>query len=185
MFTRYLKYWWAFLLRGILAVLFGIFSLVWPLASIAAMVLLFGAFVFIDGLVTVIHSVQMRETEDRWWVLLLEGLAGIGVGLITFFYPEVTAILLVILIAIWAIATGVIELIAAVRLRNEIKGEWLLGAAGVLSILLGILFMFMPVMGSVVIAYWIGAYALVFGITLIVLGTRMRKLYKNLEQQHA
>lgn len=185
MFAHYLKYWWAFLLRGIFAVLFGILALAWPLATIAALVLLFGAFVFIDGLFTVIHSFQLRKTENRWWVLLLEGLAGIGVGLITFFYPQVTAALLVILVAVWAIFTGVFELVMAIRLRKEIKGEWLLGLAGVLSIALGIFFIAMPLAGSIVIAYWVGAYALIFGITLIVLGIRMRKLHKQMTEQHA
>lgn len=185
MFAHYLKYWWAFLLRGVFAVLFGIFALIWPLATIAALVLLFGAFVFIDGLLTVYHSFQLRKTEERWWVLLLEGLAGIGIGLITFFYPQVTAALLVILVAVWAVATGIFELVAAIRLRKEIKGEWLLGLAGVMSIVLGIFFIAMPLAGSIVIAYWIGAYALIFGITLIALGFRMRKLHQQTIEQHA
>lgn len=185
MFAHYLKYWWAFLLRGVFALLFGIFALVWPLATITALVLLFGVFVFIDGLLSVIHSFQLRKTENRWWVLLLEGLAGIGIGLITFFYPQVTAALLVILVAVWAIFTGIFELMVAIRLRKEIKGEWLLGLAGVLSIALGVLFIAMPLAGSIVIAYWIGAYALIFGIMLIVLGIRMRKLHKLSVEQHA
>ena len=185
MFAHYLKYWWAFLLRGVFALLFGIFALVWPLATIAALVLLFGAFVSIDGVLTVYHSFQLRKTEDRWWVLLLEGLAGIGIGLITFFYPQVTAALLVILVAVWAVATGIFELVAAIRLRKEIKGEWLLGLAGVMSIGLGIFFIAMPLAGSIVIAYWIGAYALIFGITLIALGFRMRKLHQQTIEQHA
>ncbi len=186
MFSHYLKYWWAFLLRGVFALLFGVFALIWPLATIAALVILFGAFVFIDGILTAYHSFQIRKTEDKWWVLLLEGLAGIGIGLISFFYPQVTAALLVILVAVWAVVTGVFELIVAIRLRKEIKGEWLLGLTGVLSIGLGILFIAMPVAGGIVIAYWIGAYALIFGIALIVLGIRMRKLHNQLqEQQHA
>jgi uncharacterized membrane protein HdeD (DUF308 family) len=128
----------------------------------------------VDGISAVTASVTHRAEHDRWWVLLLEGLVGIAAGILTFFYPGVTALVLIYFIAAWAILTGILEIVAAVRLRREIKGEWLLVFGGVLSVLFGIVAMIFPSVGAVAVVWIIAFYAIVFGALLITLGLRVQ-----------
>jgi uncharacterized membrane protein HdeD (DUF308 family) len=168
------KYWWALALRGLAAVIFGVLAIVWPQITITVLVLLFGAFVFVDGLFAIIAAFTQRGGHDQWWLLLLEGLAGIGIGILTFFFPNATALVLVLFIAAWAIFTGILEIIAAIRLRKEIEGELFLGLAGVLSLIFGVLAFFFPESGATAIVWLIGAYAILFGIVMIILAFRLR-----------
>ena len=167
------RYWWLLVLRGVVAILFGILAFVWPGLTIGALVLLFGIYALIDGIGSIITGVAHRHGSDRWW-LLLEGVASIAFGLLTFFWPGITAIFLLLLIAGWAVVTGIFEIAAAIRLRKEIEGEWLLGLAGLLSILLGIFMFVQPGAGALALIWVIGSYAILFGLVLIVLGFRVR-----------
>jgi uncharacterized membrane protein HdeD (DUF308 family) len=155
--------WWALVLRGLLGVLFGLAAFVWPGISLAALVLLFGAYALLDGIVAVIGAVRAAERHGRWLPLLLEGIVGVVVGVLTFIWPAITALALLYLIAAWALLTGIFELAAAVRLRREVDNEWLLGLAGVASIGFGLILAAFPGAGALAAVWIIGAYALMFG----------------------
>src|SRR4051794_6098310 len=124
--------WWAVALRGLAGILFGIITFVSPGISLAALVLLFGAYAFADGVLSVVSAVR-RRGADRWLLLLLQGIVGIGAGVVTLLLPGITALALLFVIAAWALVSGVLQLAAAIRLRKVISGEWLLGLSGVLS----------------------------------------------------
>jgi uncharacterized membrane protein HdeD (DUF308 family) len=175
------KYWWTFLVRGIVALLFGVAAFIWPGLTIAALITLFGAFALVDGIFAVINSVGGRAENERWWVHFLEGVAGIGAGLVTFFWPGVTAVALLFIIAFWAIWTGVFEIALAIRLRKEIEGEWALGLSGLLSVLMGALLMARPGAGALAVVWVIGAYALAFSVLLFLVAFKLRKLGAGLE----
>lgn len=167
--------WWVLLLRGIIAVLFSVMIWMQPKISLAALVILFGAFALADGILGVWTALASRKDRDNWWVLMLWGLVGIGIGILTFVAPAITALALLFYIAIWAIVTGVLEVITAVKLRKEIEGEWLLGLAGVVGILFGILLIARPGIGVLAVLWLIAAYSLILGILLIILSFRVRK----------
>ena len=171
--------WWLVVLRGVLGIAFGIITFVAPAISLAALVLLFGAYAFADGVLAIATAVRRRGTTERWWILLLEGLVGIGAGLVTLFRPGITALVLLYIIAGWAVATGILELIAAVRLRKEIKHEWLLALSGIASVAFGVLIALFPGAGALALVIWIGAYAFVFGALLVALGLRLRGLGRS------
>ena len=176
--------WWALVLRGVAAVIFGILAFIWPQITITVLVLLFGAFIFVDGIFAIIAAFRQREGNAQWWLLLIEGLAGVGIGILTFFFPNATALVLVLFIAAWAILTGILEIIAAIRLRKEIEGELLLAISGILSLAFGVLAFFFPASGATAIVWLIGAYAILFGIVMISLGLRLRSWRnKNLNQR--
>lgn len=167
--------WWGFLLRGILAILFGIAAFIWPGLTGAILVSLFGAFMLVDGIFAII-SVFAGKQMGSGWATLLEGLVGVILGVWAFIQPETVAAALVYVIAAWMIATGVMEIIAAVRLRKAIENEFWLGLAGVLSIIAGIFVAFNVAAGALAIIWAIGGYAIVFGIFLIMLALRVRNL---------
>jgi uncharacterized membrane protein HdeD (DUF308 family) len=167
--------WWLVLLRGVAGILFGIITFVAPGISLAALVLLFGAYAFADGVLAIATAIR-RRSADRWWLLLLEGIAGIAAGVVTLLWPGITALALLYLIAAWALVTGVFEIAAAIRLRKVITGEWLLALSGILSIGLGVLLVLAPGPGALALVIWIGAYAFVFGILLVALGFRLRSV---------
>jgi uncharacterized membrane protein HdeD (DUF308 family) len=175
-----LRNWWALVIRGLLAVGFAIITFVAPGISLAALVLVFGAYALVDGVLTLIGAFRRHGAADApRWYLVLEGLAGVGAGLITLFVPRITALALVYLIAAWAVVSGALKIAAAVQLRKTIRHEWLLGLAGLATIALGVVLFMMPAAGALALVLWIGAYALVFGITMIVLGLRLRSWQKT------
>jgi uncharacterized membrane protein HdeD (DUF308 family) len=165
--------WWVVLLRGIAGIVFGILTFFSPEISLAALVLVFGAYSFADGVLAIISAIRGRE-NDRWWVLLLEGLAGVAAGVITLFWPGITALALLYVIAAWALVTGGLEIAAAIRLRKVITGEWLLVLAGIASVAFGILLALFPGPGALAVVLWIGAYALVSGALLLALAFKLR-----------
>jgi uncharacterized membrane protein HdeD (DUF308 family) len=167
--------WWAVSLRGLAGILFGIITFFAPGISLAALVLLFGAYAFADGVLAIVSAIR-RRGADRWWLLLLEGLVGIGAGVVTLLWPGITALALLYVIAAWALVTGALEIAAAIRLRKAITGEWLLALSGVFSIALGVLLVLFPGPGALAVVIWIGAYSFVFGALLFVLGLRLRGL---------
>jgi uncharacterized membrane protein HdeD (DUF308 family) len=168
------KYWWAIALRGVLAILFGLLAAMMPGLTLYVLVLLFGAYALVEGVFNVVAAISRRRTEDHWWTLLLEGLVSILAGLIAFFMPGLTALWLVYLIAAWAIVTGILAIAAAIRLRKVITGEWWLALGGALSVIFGLFIAIAPGAGALGLVLWIGAYAIVFGISLIALGFRLR-----------
>jgi uncharacterized membrane protein HdeD (DUF308 family) len=174
--TILFRNWWVLLLRGLGAILFGVITWLMPGISLAALVLLFGAYAIADGILTVWMAIAGRGDHEHWWVMLLWGLVGIGVGVLTFIAPQITALALLFYIAIWAIATGVLELVAAIRLRREIQGEWLLILAGVASVAFGVLLLAQPGAGALAVLWLIASYAIVFGILLVVLALKARRM---------
>jgi uncharacterized membrane protein HdeD (DUF308 family) len=168
--------WWALALRGLFGVLFGVAAFAWPGITLGALVLLYGAYAFADGVFALASALAGRTERLPWWALLLEGLVGIGVGVVTVFWPGITALALLYLIAAWAVVTGVFEIAAAIRLRREIRGEWLLALGGTLSVLFGLALVINPGAGALAMVWLIGAYALAFGVLLIALAFRLRRL---------
>src|SRR5439155_14286490 len=174
MLTQLARNWWVVALRGVAAILFGILAFIWPGLTVAALVLLFGAYALVDGVFAIVGAFQHRHEHDRWWVLLLEGIAGIIAGVLTFIYPGVTALVLLYFIAAWAIVTGIIEIVAAIRLRKEIHGEFWLALSGIFSLLFGVLIVLFPGAGALTVVWLIAAYAILFGITMLALAFRLR-----------
>jgi uncharacterized membrane protein HdeD (DUF308 family) len=170
------KNWWVLLVRGIVAVLFGIMAFAWPGPTLLALVLLYGAYALVDGVMAVWAGAFSRA----WW-LLLAGVLGVAVGLFTFFYPGITAVALLYLIAAWAVVRGVFEVIAAIHWRKEIVGEWALILGGIVSVAFGVLLVIFPATGIVTLVWLIGAYALIFGVVMIMLAFRLRSLPGKLE----
>jgi uncharacterized membrane protein HdeD (DUF308 family) len=168
------KNWWSVVLRGVAAILCGVLTFVWPGITLMALVFLFAGYALVNGVLSLAGVVRAAESNERWGVLVLEGIIGIAAAVLTVLWPGITAIALVMVIAAWAILTGAFEIAAAVRLRRHIHGEWLLALAGIASVVFGVLVAVAPVAGALVIAVWIGAYLLVFGITLVALGFRLR-----------
>jgi uncharacterized membrane protein HdeD (DUF308 family) len=166
--------WWVLLLRGIAGIIFGVLTFVRPEISLAALVLLFGAYSLADGVLLLINGIRESRTNERWWVLVLEGIIGIGAAAVTVLWPGITALALLYVIAAWALVTGVLEIVAAIRLRKVIEGEWLLALAGIASVILGVLLFLFPGPGALAVTIWIGAYALVSGVLLSILAFRLR-----------
>jgi len=166
--------WWLLALRGLVAVLFGVLAFMWPGATLITLVWLFGAFALVNGILSLVLAAKTPKGYPKVGSLILGGLLGILAGLLAFVMPGITALGLLILIAAWAIATGVMELVAAVRLRKTINNEWLLVLAGIASIVFGVLLLFQPGAGALALIWLIGAWAVVFGILLMILAFRMR-----------
>jgi uncharacterized membrane protein HdeD (DUF308 family) len=166
--------WWLLALRGLVAVLFGVLAFVWPGATLITLVWLFGAFALVNGLLSLILAAKAPKGYPRIGSLILGGLLGILAGLLTFVMPGITALGLLMLIAAWAIVTGIMEVVAAIRLRKIIANEWLLILAGIASVAFGVILFLQPAAGALALIWLIGAWALIFGILLIVLAFRMR-----------
>lgn len=170
------RHWWALALRGVCAVLFGLMAFAWPGLTLAALVLLYGAYALTDGVFAIVVGVR-----GGLGGLILVGLLGIAAGVVTFFWPGLTALALLYAIAVWSIFRGIFEIVAAVRLRKEIEGEWLLAAAGVLSIGFGVLLILFPSAGALSLVWFIGSFAVVWGVVLIVLGLRLRGVPQRMQ----
>lgn len=166
--------WWSLVIRGIVAILVGVITFVWPGITLGALILLFGAYALLDGIFAIIGAWKAARAHERWGALVFEGIAGIGASAVTVVLPGITALVLVYVIAAWAVVTGSLEIMAAMRLRKYISGEWLLILSGVASILFGILAIVIPLVGALAIALGFGIYAIVFGALLVSLGFRLR-----------
>jgi uncharacterized membrane protein HdeD (DUF308 family) len=165
--------WWAVAIRGVCGIIFGLVALFAPGATILTLVLFFSAYMLVDGIFGIVAAVRAASHHQRWGLLVLEGVLNIAVGVIAFIWPGLTALTFVLLIAAWAIVTGVLEIVAAVRLHPE-YGRWWLILSGVASVIFGVLLVIAPLAGVIVVTWWIGAYALIFGIMLLVLAFRLR-----------
>jgi uncharacterized membrane protein HdeD (DUF308 family) len=177
--------WWAIVLRGVAAVLFGLCAFIWPGLTLAALVLLYGAYALVDGVLAVAWAIVKRRAGSFPWGMLLAGLASIVVGVLTFMWPGITALVLLYMIAAWAIVRGVFEVVAAVALRRELEHEWLLALSGVLSIVFGLLLVIAPGAGVLAVLWWIGSFAVVAGVLMIILGFRLKGLKENVVRRPA
>jgi len=181
------KYWWVFSLRGIIAIVFGLAALLWPALTLGVMVLLFGLFALLEGLLTVVSSFGKGD-EKGGWTLLLEGLVGLlvcvivllGTSIGSMLWPKVAAVMLVYYIAGWAMLAGLFKIITAFRIRNEVKGEWMLGLNGLVSILVGVILIFRPGAGVLAVAWLIGILAIIVGIFQLLFGLKFRKMDSGL-----
>jgi len=170
------RHWWVPVLRGIAAIIFGIMAFVYPGLTVAVLVLLFGAWVLVDGIFRVIGAIGHRSSDPDWGWQLVIGILGIIIGFLTFHAPAITALALVIYIAAWALMIGATEIVVAIRLRREIKGEWFLILMGVVSIIFAIMLLWNPLPGALALVWLIGSYAIVFGVLGIIFGFRLRSL---------
>lgn len=168
--------WWAVALRGLAAVVFGILALIWPGLTLNVLILVFGVYALVDGVFAIVAAVRAVERHERWGALLLEALASIAAGIIALVAPLAAALGFYLLFVAWTIVTGIFEIAAAIRLRRHITGEWLLGLGGVLSLVLGAFLLIFPGIGLVALVWCIGIYAILFGVTLLALAFRLRRL---------
>ncbi len=168
------RYWWVLAIRGVGAIAFGILAITWPDLTLALLVMFFGAYILFDGIIGIVDSIRYRKTLDNWWLLLLEGVLGVFIGATMLLMPGITAYLLLMLVAAWSVVGGVLRIAAAIRLRDHIKGEWVLAVGGVLSLLFGILLVLAPHAGIVSLAWLIGFWAIAFGILFVLLALRLR-----------
>lgn len=165
--------WWTLALRGLLAVLFGLAVVLWPGPGLLALILLFGAYALVDGALAIVAGI--RGTAGPRWLLIVEGVIGVLAGIVAFVSPGITAVALLYLVAFWAIFGGIAEVVAAIALRREIEGEWALILGGLVSVLFGILLLALPGAGLLSLVWLVGLYAVVFGISLLVLAFRVRR----------
>ena len=173
MFDALAQNWWLILLKGICAIAFGVLALAWPGVTIFTLVLLYGVYALLDGVFALTAAATGNTPAPRWWLAVV-GIIGIGAGILTFLWPNITALVLLLLIAFWAIATGVREIIGAIRLRKEIDNEWLLAASGLVSVLFGLLLLTRPAAGALALITVIGAFAILHGLLLVWFSLRLR-----------
>jgi uncharacterized membrane protein HdeD (DUF308 family) len=161
-------------LRGVVAVIFGVLAFAWPGATLFALVLVWGVYALAEGIFALIAASRVRDRGKPMWTFVVIGILGILAGIVTLAWPGVTALMLLMFIAVWAFFMGIFQIVAAVRLRKEIEHEWLLGLSGVLSVLFGAVMMASPAEGALAVVWLIAAYAIVFGILLLVLAFRLK-----------
>lgn len=175
--------WWLIVLRGVLSVLFGVVTFVWPSTALTALIIVFGAYALADGAIAIATGIAgTGASGGTRWFLVLGGLAGIIVGVVTFFYPGLTALSLLYFIAAWAIITGIFEVVVAIQLRQEITNEWSLIIAGLLSVVFGVLISIFPQDGALSILWLIGIYAVIYGVAIVALGFRVKNLGTTLNK---
>jgi uncharacterized membrane protein HdeD (DUF308 family) len=167
------RQWWALVVRGVLAVAFGVLALIWPGITLLVLAIVFGAYAFVDGVFAGVAAVRAKGTERI--PLILGAVAGVLIGIITFFWPGATLFALTILIGAWALVTGAFQVVTAIRLRKELPGEWIHLLTGAVSVLFGAMVLFWPASGAVAVAWLVGIYAIIFGVLLISAGLRMHR----------
>jgi uncharacterized membrane protein HdeD (DUF308 family) len=173
MIAKLAQNWWAIAIRGVLAILFGFVALFLPRATMLSLVLIFAAYAFADGVFGIISAVRAAGRHERWLLLLLEGVVDIIVAAIAVLWPGITVVAFVLLVAAWAIVTGGLMLWSAFRLDTE-DTRWWLVLGGIVSLIYGVLLIVAPLIGALVLTWWLGAYALIFGVALLVLAVRLR-----------
>ena len=176
MLAHLARNWWVFVLRGVVASLFGVLAFLRPSITLEALVLLFAFWALFDGVFALISSVGAAEAHEPWWPLVLIGLLGIAAGIVTLRWPGITALALLFVVAYWSIFRGILEIAAAVRLRNLIQGEPWLILGGIASIAFGVLLVISPGSGLLAVIWLVGIYAVIFGIAGLMLGLRLKSL---------
>jgi len=174
--AQLVRNWWVFVLRGVVAILFGVLAFVRPGITLEVLVLLFAFWALFDGVFALISSVGAAEAHEPWWPLVLIGLLGVAAGIVTLRWPGITALALLFVIAYWSIFRGILEIAAAVRLRNLIPGEPWLILGGIASIAFGVLLVLYPGSGLLAVIWLVGIYAVIFGIAGLMLGLRLKSL---------
>ena len=172
--------WSLMLIRGVCAIGFGVITFVWPGATISAIILLFGAFMLVDGVFLIGAAIKGKKAGYHWWPLLLEGVVGVLIGIYTFMQPAVAGIALLVWVAVWAIVGGVMQVVAAIKLRKLIEGEFWLGLAGVLAIAFGCLLIMRPIVGAVSLVRVLGWFAIFYGVILVLLAFKLKKFVGSL-----
>ena len=170
------RYWWVLLLRGVLSIAFGVLAIGYPRMTLVYLVLFFAVFVFADGISSVFHALSGRGENENWWVLMIEGLLGIAIGVITFQAPAISTQFLLLYIGFWAVVTGSFRIVLAVRLRNEIKGEWFMGLGGLISILFGLAMISRPAAGALAVLALIGLWSIATGIIFVLLSFKVKSV---------
>ena len=178
----YTESWWAMVLRGVAAIVFGILAFMWPRLTVAVLVFLWGAYALVDGIFAIVAGVKSHGEYKRWGLLLVEGILGVIAGVLAFVIPGITAFVLLMLIAAWAVVTGGFEIAAAIQMRKHIHNEWLLVLAGVASIIFGLALFINPLAGILAVVWIIGVYAIVFGALLIALGLRLHNMVRRADR---
>ena len=173
-FSQPARTWWLLVMRGIAAITFGVLALLWPGLTLLVMALLWGAYVLVDGLLSLLHAFKLRGRGLSVALWSLVGVLGVAAGVLAFIWPGLTAFVLLTLIAAWAIVVGALQLVAAWRLRRQIRGEWLLALSGALSLVFGALLVLQPQTGAVAVVVLVAGYAIAFGVVLMALGWRLR-----------
>ena len=173
-FSQPARTWWLLVMRGIAAITFGVLALLWPGLTLLVMALLWGAYVLVDGLLSLLHAFKLRGRGLSVALWSLVGVLGVAAGVLAFIWPGLTAFVLLTLIAAWAIVVGALQLVAAWRLRRQIRGEWLLALSGALSLVFGALLVLQPQTGAVAVVMLVAGYAIAFGVVLMALGWRLR-----------
>jgi uncharacterized membrane protein HdeD (DUF308 family) len=176
--------WWAVGLRGLFGIAFGLICLLVPQAAILALILLFSAYMLVDGVFAIASGIKAARNGQRWGLLILEGVVDIAAGAIAFLWPAITAVAFVILIAVWAIVSGALMLGAALTLKLD-HGRWWLALGAIASVIFGIVLLVAPVVGAVVLTWWLGAYAIVFGGFLLVLAFKLHAKKEERESKPA
>jgi uncharacterized membrane protein HdeD (DUF308 family) len=166
--------WWAVVIRGVAAILFGVIALLAPGIALLSFVILFAAYMLVDGVFAIVSAVRAMTRHERWGFLMLGGVASLAAAAVAFVWPGLTIAGFVILVAAWAIVTGTLELLAAPRLVKGAGQVWMF-VGGLASLLFGILLIITPLIGAIVLTWWIGAYAVVSGVSLCILAFRLRQ----------
>ena len=173
--------WWLYALRGVVAIILGVVAFTRPVQALEALVLVFGAYALVDGIFAIIAGIASYRFFDSWWAVLLEGVAGVITGMLTFFWPNITALVLMYFIAAWALITGILEIVAAIQFRRVITGEWMLILGGLLSIIFSLMLFVFPGLGAVSMVWVIGVYAVFFGISEIIFAFRLHSLGQDIK----
>lgn len=168
------KNWWLLLLRGIASIVFGVLAFVWPGLTLVTLVLFYGAFALVDGVIALVAAFSGGAKPAPTWWLVVVGLLGIAAGIATFLMPGITALLLIIFMGAWALVHGIFEIVGAIQLRKEIDNEWMLILSGIVSVLFGLIVLIAPGAGALGLIWAIAAYSIVFGITFIALALRLK-----------
>ena len=170
------RFWWTLVLRGLAAIVFGLLAWFWPGVTIAVLVLFFGAYVLVDGFIALYSALSGRSPSESRWLVGLIGALGVLLGILALWRPAAAALALLMYIAAWSLVTGVLQIVAAIRLRKEIEGEFWLALAGALSVLFAVMVLIFPAAGALALIWVIAAYAVAYGIALLLLGFKVRKL---------
>ena len=170
------RYWWLFLIRGLFGFALGVFALMFPGATLAVAVLFIGAYLVVDGVIAIAKAIQVLRSDPHWWVLLLEGILSLAVGLAIFIWPGLSVLSLAYLVGYWAVISGVLTIITAMRVRTHVSGEWLYLLFGIVSVVFGAFVLFAPATGLVYIVLLISIYGFLTGITMVALAFRARSV---------